>query len=100
MTADQRAGIISGAMGCSCIHVEKDAYSGPDWRGGRPPPHGCTYCRAVWEIRVAIQEERDACEEIAAEASERLSGGNYGGPSRCEYGCDSVIANAIQDRSK
>lgn len=51
-------------------------------------------------IEAAIAEERDACAKIAAEASETLSGGNWGGPKSCEYGCAEVIADAIQARGK
>ena len=41
-------------------------------------------------------DEREKCAIIAEAAPYNLSGGHYGGPMSCEYGCSNVIADAIR----
>ena len=55
----------------------------------------------VAEFIVSIRsEERERCAKIAEQnvymSSAADNGGNYGGPSCCEYGCGDVIARAIR----
>lgn len=50
----------------------------------------------------AAKRERERCAKIAERNAymnhDADTGGNFGGPGRCEYGCGEVIARAIRNR--
>lgn len=52
------------------------------------------------DLDALLAQERERCAKIAASASYMSTssppGGNFGGPSSCEYGCGAVIAAAIR----